>query len=352
MLAYILFIFLYASLLVSQDPNSVEPVPENHAWDVLVTKLDVEERSWLLMWQGSDEGQVLIRQYLADYPDSPHREQAFYLRAVGYWSMFEYEVAAGAYAEYLSSYPDQQRSSLAMTRHVQSLIRSDQPAKAIIVAESYKSKPAAEQRQLAVIDALLLQGNVSEAKGQLQTLIDMAENNPRAGRMIEMLEAKKQQLELIGKPLASFSVKAWNTGKQIDPGTFRGHVLLLEFWATWCRPCMAQMPHLVQLYQRLHDRGFDILGIDLDQDVSRLKAVTESMGITWPQFNDGRKWDNAMAVSFDVRRIPFTILVDRIGIVRYVGAPAASLDRLVEELLGEGSSKKILDESSQPGPIR
>ncbi|MDG2422412.1 MAG: TlpA disulfide reductase family protein [Phycisphaerales bacterium] len=323
---------------------------EQHAWAVIMTQLDVEERSWLLIWDGGDQGQLLIDEYLEAYPEGDHQEEAIYLKAVGYWNMYQYDKAAKAYARYLAAYTGHQRSSLAMSRHIQSLLRSDQAAAAIEAENAYSGYPVAEQRKLIITDAYLLLGRPDEARLLLDQMIESEEEDPNVFRMIDMLEAKRLHLDMIGKPLQAFHVKAWNTGSDLSPTVFKGQVLLMEFWASWCRPCMVQMPGLVKLYDRFHNRGFEILGIDLDEDVSRLEAVVTGLGIEWPQFNDGRKWDNAMAIQFNVRRIPSTILVDRSGIVRYINAPAASLERLVGSLLGPGTQDQ--DGKQLPGAAR
>lgn len=324
---------------VSSEPD-VQTVPESHAWEVLRTRLDVEERSWLLMWDGSDQGQLLIEDYLRTYPSGDHREQALYLKAVGYWNVYDYANAVDAYGRYIEMSRHEQRLSLAMTRHLQSLLRSDRPSEAITLAAKYSSRPGSEQRELVVVDALLLQGKPDVARTLLEGMIRKAAQDASRSRMLTSLEDRLTQIDLIGKPLPSFDIKAWRTGRSLTPQTFHGRILLLEFWATWCKPCMVQMPKLVGLYERHHEQGFDILGVDLDEDPSRLAAVVDGLGMRWPQFNDERKWKNSMAVDFNVRRIPHAILVDRSGIVRYVSPPASALDRLVLKLLEESASER------------
>ena len=98
---------------------------------------------------------------------------------------------------------------------------------------------------------------------------------------------------------------------------------------------MAQIPHLVELYRDEHDHGFDILGISLDSDANKMEKALTTTGMDWPQYYDGKKWKNDLAVLFDVHRIPHTILVDRNGIVQAVDPPPKAVERLVAELLEE-----------------
>ncbi|MCH2133487.1 MAG: redoxin domain-containing protein [Phycisphaerales bacterium] len=345
MLGFLQITIVLFAVLASQDAG----IPESHAWDSLTTRLNVEERSYLLMWESSDEGLALLDQHLERYPDTPHREQALYLKAIGLWGLFRYAEAAEAYDTYIEAYPNEQRSYLAMTRHIQSLVRSDQAKAAIEAATEYENKPAGEQRSLAAVDALALQGKPDAAKAMLQQLILSAETDPRAGRMIEMLQGQMKHLDLIGKPIQDFSVKAWKREEVLTPASFKGRVLLVEFWASWCKPCLRQMHHVVAVYRQYHPKGLDVLGVNLDEQPDRMQAAMDGLGMTWPQYNDGRKWDNALVKDFDVHRIPFAILVDQEGIVRYVNPPAAALDRLVPELLERGRPKAEEPSAPQPG---
>ena len=78
------------------------------------------------------------------------------------------------------------------------------------------------------------------------------------------------------------------SGRSQSPELYRGKVLLLDFWATWCGPCLEEMPNLRRLYAKHHDQGFAIVGISLDSDREALKQFLQQEGITWPQICDGR----------------------------------------------------------------
>ena len=96
---------------------------------------------------------------------------------------------------------------------------------------------------------------------------------------------------------------------------------------------MAQMPHLRELHETYREKGFEIFGVSLDDNESRMEDAMERAKMTWPVFHDGGKWQNELAQLFGVRRIPTMILVDRAGIVRAVDPPPAAVSRMVAELI-------------------
>jgi thiol-disulfide isomerase/thioredoxin len=104
-------------------------------------------------------------------------------------------------------------------------------------------------------------------------------------------------------------------GKSVSPADYHGKVLLIDFWATWCGPCMAELPHVLQAYEAYHDRGFEILGISLDRDSDRAKLdkVIAEKNMSWRHVYDGKYWQAEIAVLHDVQAIPFTILIGKDG---------------------------------------
>jgi len=102
-------------------------------------------------------------------------------------------------------------------------------------------------------------------------------------------------------------------GTPVDLSKMRGKVVLVDFWATWCPPCRGEVPNVVAAYQKYHDKGFEIVGVSLDQDKDALLAFTKEHAMVWPQYFDGKGWDNSVSKSFGIDSIPAMWLVGKDG---------------------------------------
>jgi peroxiredoxin len=135
-------------------------------------------------------------------------------------------------------------------------------------------------------------------------------------------------------------------GKTVNfPGDYKGKVVLLDFWATWCPPCRAEVPKVVATYNKLHDKGFVVLSVSLDHPKKGPEVLqfTKDNNMAWPQIYDGQYWKAAVGSLYGVRAIPCPVLVDGdtgIIIATDVGALGSRLGKAVEARLaarGKGS---------------
>ena len=120
--------------------------------------------------------------------------------------------------------------------------------------------------------------------------------------------------DLTGKPAPDFALKS-STGANLRLSEYRGDVVMINFWATWCGPCRQEMPLLDQLYSRYQRVGFSLLGVNIDDDSSRAMDMIHELGVSFPVLFDARK---EVSKLYDVDAMPVTVLVDREGNVRHV----------------------------------
>lgn len=123
-------------------------------------------------------------------------------------------------------------------------------------------------------------------------------------------------------------------GTEVDLAKMRGKVVLIDFWATWCGPCVNEIPNVVQAYENLHSKGFEIVGVSLDQDKAKLESFTKEKGMTWPQFFDGKGWQNEISSRFGIQSIPAMWLINKKGLLVSTNA-RPKLQEQVEKLLAE-----------------
>ena len=140
-----------------------------------------------------------------------------------------------------------------------------------------------------------------------------------------------------GQVLPDFSSSTVDLeGNPISLADYRGKVVLIDFWAVWCGPCLGEIPRIKRVYEKYHDKGFEVIGVSLDEDEAALRAYIHENEMPWRHIFDGQKWSGHLVEQYGVRSIPAPFLIDREGKVISVKARGSLLDELVAaEIEGE-----------------
>ncbi len=133
--------------------------------------------------------------------------------------------------------------------------------------------------------------------------------------------------------LASDFTQNTPDGSPLTLSSFRGKIILIDFWASWCGPCRKENPDLVKLYNKYKDKGFDILGVSLDREKDAwVKAIADDQ-LIWHHVSDLKHMQNAVAVKYNIHSVPFSLLLDKEGKIIAKNLHGNELDKKLSELL-------------------
>lgn len=149
----------------------------------------------------------------------------------------------------------------------------------------------------------------------------------------EILE--KEKAKMPGAKMIDFTMKNLNDEVvSLSDWVGKGNYVLVDFWASWCGPCRADMPHVKSLYEKYHDKGFEIVGVSFDSKKEAWAKGVADLGITWPQMSDLKYWQCEAAGLYNIRAIPATILFAPDGTVVEAGLRGETLTKKLAEIYG------------------
>lgn len=201
---------------------------------------------------------------------------------------------------------------------------------------AYQKKFITDHVPSALSDMLLAYTMQSYTEEELDDVLKLfGEKQPQyPNYKAIMAERKAQKATAIGQKFTDLAMPS-SDDKQMTVSQFVGksQLVLVDFWASWCGPCRAEMPYVLKAYEQYHPKGFEIVGVSLDENHdSWLKAI-EQLKLPWPQMSDLKGWDSEACTKYNVRSIPANVLLDRNGIIVAKDLRGGDLAAKVGELL-------------------
>ena len=138
----------------------------------------------------------------------------------------------------------------------------------------------------------------------------------------------------VGQPAPEIELPSPD-GTTLKLSDLKGKVVLIDFWASWCRPCRAENPNVVRMYDKYKNKDFEIFGVSLDKNKEAWVKAIENDGIEWLQVSDLKFWSSVAAATYQVKSIPRTFLVDKEGNIMAKNLRGAALENMLEKVLGE-----------------
>jgi thiol-disulfide isomerase/thioredoxin len=314
-----------------------------------------DPRRWSVVWRMINRRPQFVQSYGANF-QADYRDIVLDTAAAEAWKAKLAGLAAAQSAA--SDVPAEVREQFELRRlsdtisEVNAAERKKQPADWTVVTRAvlaYAAKYPANPQLVSIVRSTMYryegQHRPAESLAAWQPFVDVA-NAPLAEMAREKVRAFSAIMGEIDLQFVAVD------GREVDLKKLRGKAVLLEFWATWCSPCLAEMPNIKRVYAAYHDQGFEIIGVSCDvaplpgdkpQKAGMAKTAEQVLefkaqhGMPWPDYYDGRKHNeggNALAQRFAVTAIPASFLIDQSGHVVAMNLKGEKLEAAVKQLLG------------------
>jgi peroxiredoxin len=180
--------------------------------------------------------------------------------------------------------------------------------------------------------ALLGNGDVEKAKEVVAEL-----------KLIEPGAANAFGKELSGMIRLGMKAPDFNAmdfkGNPISLSKYEGSIVVIDFWATWCDPCLQEFPKVKKMYRTFKGRGVQFIGVSLDDEIEDLKGFVAGNKVEWPQIFEGMRWKGTVSKTYNVEKIPIMFVLDRESRVQYIGNDKKKITRVITKLLSKSEQE-------------
>lgn len=201
----------------------------------------------------------------------------------------------------------------------------------------------AENHPKALISALIIDSMLNDPQVDVAKMKKIYARFDESLKSIKPGKSIKSKLDKIAAPQAGTSTEVGSIapdfsapnpeGKSISLKQSLGKATIIDFWASWCNPCRAENPIVVDLYNEFHDKGLNIIGVSLDKDAAKWKEAIAKDKLTWNQISNLKFWDEPIAATYGVKSIPATFLLDANGKIVGKDLHGEALKAKINELL-------------------